>query len=159
MAKGTAAADAQQQQKASSEEGGVDVVKRVRVRKLRSSTDSGNGAADEARAAAMDRRIAEIIPGIADISISNDSVAGSMSTAREIRRVHMRREQEHAEELRELSSIYDMRIRHPMDDARPSGPWQQEIRPKPRRIVLSQYQYEMINYQRMLLRKNIWYYR
>lgn len=37
--------------------------------------------------------------------------------------------------------------------------WQQRLRPAASGVELSHYDYEMVNYQRMLLRKNIWYYR
>jgi len=108
---------------------------------------------------AIDRRIAEIIPGIADLSLSPDAAASAQQTARQIRIQRLQSQQQHANELLELESIYDMSLRHPVDLERPAGVWQQDIRPNPRRIVLSSYQAEMINYQRMLMRKNIWYYR
>jgi hypothetical protein len=107
----------------------------------------------------MDRRIAEIIPGLAELSVSGSDRDGTLSAARAVRQQRLQRELRLADELRELRDIYDFSVPNPVDDQAPSGPWKQQLRAKPRKIVLSPYQYEMINYQRMLLRKNIWYYR
>lgn len=137
---------------------GVDVVRKVRVRKLRGSGPPG-GAPSPALAAAMDARIAEIIPGLAELSVSGADRGAALATARALRTQRLERDAALAGELRELRDIYDLAVPNAVDGDLPKGPWKQQLRAKPRRIVLSPYQYEMINYQRMLLRKNIWYYR
>jgi hypothetical protein len=110
-------------------------------------------------AVAMDRRISEILPNLADLSLSDPAMAGARETAREIRMQRLKQEQQVAAELLELDDIYDFTKRHPVDTKLPDGPFSQKLKPQARKIKLSPYQYEMINYQRMLLRKNIWYYR
>ena len=62
-------------------------------------------------------------------------------------------------DAKELSNLFDMSVPLALDTPAPDAVWNDTKRPNPRKIVLSPYQYEMINYQRMLLRKNIWYYR
>jgi hypothetical protein len=86
-------------------------------------------------------------------------MAGAREAAREIRMNRLKQEQQVAAELLELDDIYDFKKRHPVDTKLPDGPFSQKLKPQARKIKLSPYQYEMINYQRMLLRKNIWYYR
>ncbi|KAI8473903.1 MAG: hypothetical protein J3K34DRAFT_409551 [Monoraphidium minutum] len=141
-----------------SSEGGVDVVRKVRVRKLRAAPSQQ--VQSPGVQAAMDARIAEIIPGLAELSVSGPDRDAALGAARGVREQRLQRELRHADELRELRDIYDFSVPNPIDGAAPSaGPWKQQLRAKPRKIVLSPYQYEMINYQRMLLRKNIWYYR
>ncbi|KIZ05804.1 hypothetical protein MNEG_2158 [Monoraphidium neglectum] len=140
-----------------SREGGVDIIRKVRVRKLRGQPSPAQQSPDVQDA--MDRRIAEIIPGLAELSVSGSDRDGTLSAARAVRQQRLQRELRLADELRELRDIYDFSVPNPVDDQAPSGPWKQQLRAKPRKIVLSPYQYEMINYQRMLLRKNIWYYR
>ncbi len=144
-----------------SPDGGVDVVKRIRIHKVRGRSAGEPDTKQQASGGLRERmemRIAEIIPGIAELPVSGQGLAGR-DTARDIVSARLQREQQHAEELRELQDIYDMRKHNPVEDAQPEGPWTQRMRPRPRRIVLSPYQYEMINYQRMLMRNNIWYYR
>jgi hypothetical protein len=82
-----------------------------------------------------------------------------MQTARDIRLSKLKQQQETIDEIKELEDIYNMRKPHPVDNELPEGPWEQKMRPTPRSIKLSSYEAEMINYQRMLMRKNIWYYR
>lgn len=157
----------------------VDVVRKVRVRKLRGSPFSSSASASTSSTlqpdvqARMDRRIAEIIPGLAELSVSGADRDGALAAARSVREQRMAREAALAAELRELGDIYDLSVPNPVDElkgaagaggavaggAAGAGVWKQQLRAKPRRVVLSPYQYEMINYQRMLLRKNIWYYR
>lgn len=141
-----------------SSEGGVDVVRKVRVHKLRAPPSQKLQQSQSAQEA-MDRRIAEIIPGLAELSVSGADREAAISTASAVRQQQLQRELKLADELRELRDIYDFSVRNDVDGQLPKGPWKQQLRPKPRKIVLSPYQYEMINYQRMLLRKNIWYYR
>jgi hypothetical protein len=107
----------------------------------------------------MDQRISEIIPGLSDLSLSTSALSGARETAREIRMQRQRQEQQQAAELLELDDIYDFSKRNPVDTQLPQGTWTQKVKPAAKKIVLSPYQYEMINYQRMLMRKNIWYYR
>eukprot|EP00879_Flechtneria_rotunda_P023739 GHRR01025131.1.p1 GENE.GHRR01025131.1~~GHRR01025131.1.p1 ORF type:complete len:206 (+),score=51.64 GHRR01025131.1:109-726(+) len=109
---------------------------------------------------AMDRRISEIIPNLADLSLSDSVRSGTLQAAQE-KRLQWQKQQQAAarEDNLELDRIYDFSQPHPVDNLRPDGPWEQKLKPRARKIVLSPYQYEMINYQRMLLRKNIWYYR
>lgn len=141
-----------------SSEGGVDVVRKVRVHKLRGAP-SQQVRQSPAMQDAMDRRIAEIIPGLAELNVSGSDRDAALGAARAVREQRLQRELRLADELRELRDIYDMSVPNAVDGDAPKGPWKQQLRAKPRRIVLSPYQYEMINYQRMLLRKNIWYYR
>lgn len=143
----------------SGEDGSMEVTRRVKVHKIRAKPQAQSPLNRQRLDAALDKRISEIIPGLADLSLSDQTMAGARDTAREIRMERLQKEQQHAEELKELHDIYDMSKPNPVDKEMPEGPWSQQIRPKPRRIVLSPYQYEMINYQRMLMRKNIWYYR
>ena len=152
----------------SSSSSGVDVVRKVRVHKLRGAPSASLQQSPSLQAQ-MDRRIAEIIPGLADLSVSGADRDGALAAARDLREQRLRREAALAAELKELEDIYDFSVPNAVDrpaaaaaalaGAGGSGPWKQQLRAKPRRIVLSPYQYEMINYQRMLLRKNIWYYR
>jgi len=132
--------------------------RKVRVHKVRSKAPIAISQSSKT-AQAMDQRISEIIPAIADLNLSDPALAGSRETAKQIRMQRLKQEQEVAAELLELGDIYDFSREHPVDSQRPEGPWTQKLKPKAKKIVLSPYQYEMINYQRMLLRKNIWYYR
>jgi hypothetical protein len=141
-----------------SSEGGVDVVRKVRVHKLRGAPSAALRASPEVQHA-MDGRIAEIIPGLAELSVSGGDRGAALAAARDVRRERLQQELRLADELRELRDIYDLGVPNAVDAELPKGPWKQQLRPRPRKIVLSPYQYEMINYQRMLLRKNIWYYR
>lgn len=136
-----------------------ETVRKVRVHKLRSSSKSPLSGMSQSSAAAMDQRISEIIPGLADLSLSSSALAGARQTAQEIRLQRIKQEQQQAAELLELGDIYDFSRPNPVDSQRPQGTWTQKLKPSARKIVLSPYQYEMINYQRMLMRKNIWYYR
>lgn len=141
-----------------SDDGGTETYRKVRVHKVRSKPPMSISQSSST-VHAMDRRISEIIPNIADLSLSNSAKAGARDTAREIRLQRLKQEQEVAADLLELDDIYDFSKPHPVDKQLPDGPWSQKLKPQARRIKLSPYQYEMINYQRMLLRKNIWYYR
>ncbi|GBF91459.1 hypothetical protein Rsub_04199 [Raphidocelis subcapitata] len=139
-------------------EAGADVVRKVRVHKVRASGPLRAPSSEAEQA--MDRRIAEIIPGLAELSVSGADRAGAIAAAGAVRTQRLQRELKLADELRELRDIYDFSVANPVDGAPAGGgPWKQQLRPRPRKIVLSPYQYEMVNYQRMLLRKNIWYYR
>jgi hypothetical protein len=142
---------------ATSSEGGVDVVRKVRVHKLRGQPNPSLRSPDVQHA--MDGRIAEIIPGLAELSVSAPDRGAALAAARGVRAAKLQQELGLAAELRELRDIYDLSVPNPVDTDLPKGPWKQQLRATPRKIVLSPYQYEMINYQRMLLRKNIWYYR
>jgi hypothetical protein len=138
---------------------GSETLRKVRVHKVRSSKQSPLAGMSQSSAAAMDQRISEIIPGLADLSLSSSALAGARQTAQEIRLQRLKQEQQQAAELLELDDIYDFSRPNPVDNQRPQGTWTQKLKPPARKIVLSPYQYEMINYQRMLMRKNIWYYR
>jgi hypothetical protein len=141
-----------------SDDGGTETYRKVRVHKVRSKAPMAISQ-NSSTAVAMDRRISEIIPNLADLSLSEPAMAGARETAREIRLQRLKQEQQVAAELLELDDIYDFSKRHPVDTKLPDGPFSQKLKPQARKIKLSPYQYEMINYQRMLLRKNIWYYR
>lgn len=137
-------------------------VRKVRVHKIKSSSGSGSEIADEKRNAGIDRRIAELIPGLADVSVSEQAMEGSVNAARDIRLRKQAREEQMKADTKELQQIYDFSKSNPVDkvpEDHDPATWQQALRPKPRKVELSSYQAEMINYQRMLLRKNIWYYR
>jgi hypothetical protein len=126
--------------------------RRVKVRKVRGP----GGPQGEEFASQAERRIAEIVPGLADLSISASAMEGPMRTARDIRIEKLRQQQSTIDEIRELEDIYDMAKPNPVDEEpRPEG-WEPKERPTPRSVRLSPYEYEMINYQRMLMRKNIW---
>jgi hypothetical protein len=141
-------------------DGSSDAVRKVRVRKVRSSSkQSPLAGMSQSSAAALDQRISEIIPGLADLSLSTSALSGPRDTAREIRLQRLKQEQQHAAELLELDDIYDFSRPNPVDKQMPQGTWSQKLKPAAKKIQLSPYQYEMINYQRMLMRKNIWYYR
>jgi hypothetical protein len=153
--------------------------RRVKVHKLRRDPTSGAGAssssaaanaADDAGADADDARLAALVPALADLSLAAGSADArdARASAAAARRSRLAREQAHAEELRELRDVYDMSKPNPVDrEPHPDdadggdapGGWKQELKPLPKRIRLSRYQAEMINYQRMLMRKNVWYYR
>lgn len=140
-------------------DGSTEAVRKVRVHKVRGSKQSPLAGMSQSSAAAMDQRISEIIPGLADLSLSSSAMTGARETAREIRMQRLKQEQQQAQELLELDDIYDFSRSNPVDTQRPQGTWSQKLKPSAKKIVLSPYQYEMINYQRMLMRKNIWYYR
>jgi hypothetical protein len=126
--------------------------RRVKVRKVRGAARPHNEEFDRQ----AERRIAEIVPGLADLDISANSMEGPLRTARDIRVEKHRQQQETIDEIKELEDIYNMAKPNPVDDEpRPEG-WDPKARPTPRTIRLSPYEYEMINYQRMHLRKNIW---
>ncbi len=135
-------------------------VRKIRVHKRVQSSQQSESAPDARQNADIERRIAELIPGIADVSVSGPS-SSTMAAAAAVRSSVSAKDATRRRELSELASIFDMSVPNPIDDVRPdpSKPWVQKLRPEPRRISLSHYQVEMINYQRMLLRKNIWYYR
>ncbi|KAG1675778.1 hypothetical protein FOA52_012434 [Chlamydomonas sp. UWO 241] len=140
-------------------------VRKVRVHKIRRDVNSADEVAlskgeKQERDAALDRRIAELIPGLADLSVS--APPGASAIASEVRQKLLSREDAHKAELLELRSIYDMAKPNAVESALPAGgmdEWEQTMRPRVRKVQLSPYQYEMINYQRMLMRKNTWYYR
>ncbi|KAJ9518662.1 hypothetical protein QJQ45_018754 [Haematococcus lacustris] len=94
-------------------------------------------------------RIAQVVAGLADLSV--DSQAPSRRPSRV--------QQTRTEELEELANIFDMDESFTLPVTSSKSEWTQSLRPPVQRVVLSHYQHEMINYQRMLLRKNIWYYR
>jgi hypothetical protein len=137
-------------------------VRKVRVHKIRRDVNGSDevklskGETQE-RDAALDRRIAELIPGLADLGVS--APPGASSVAAEVRKKVVSREEAHKAELLELRSIYDMAKPNAVESALPAGgmdEWEQSMRPRVRKVQLSPYQYEMINYQRMLMRKNTW---
>ena len=107
------------------------------------------------RNAAIDRRIAEILPSLADLPILGGP-STSAPALDERSRLRRTKDELAAGEALELATIFDMTVPHPNDNKLPDQPWAPTTRPTPRKITLSSYQYEMINYQRMLLRKNIW---
>eukprot|EP00955_Chlamydomonas_euryale_P094640 364873-Chlamydomonas_euryale.AAC.7 len=141
------------------DDGAAPRVRKIRLRKIRPGAQEQpalGGAEAAERDAAVDRRIAELIPGLADLSVGASSSA-QLDAAASVRKKIMSREQAHREEMLELGSIYDMSRPHPCEGERPpGGEWSQGMRPRVRKVQLSPYQYEMINYQRMLMRKNIW---
>ena len=155
---------------AGSDEGGpFGFLRKIRLHKPAPAvSDVKLSKEDEAkRNALIDRKIAELIPGIAEVSVSEGALAKSMKTAAAIREEQLskerarlvQREATRMAELEELEHVYDMGVQLPCDDERPGGIWKQTLRPEPKKVVISHYQAEMINYQRMHLRKNIWYYR
>eukprot|EP00200_Dunaliella_tertiolecta_P001420 CAMPEP_0202347392 /NCGR_PEP_ID=MMETSP1126-20121109/5773_1 /ASSEMBLY_ACC=CAM_ASM_000457 /TAXON_ID=3047 /ORGANISM="Dunaliella tertiolecta, Strain CCMP1320" /LENGTH=244 /DNA_ID=CAMNT_0048938935 /DNA_START=63 /DNA_END=794 /DNA_ORIENTATION=+ len=123
-----------------------------------SQQEPGDGPSSSA---ALSSRVSELIPGIADLSLSSaEQGSGPLDVASAVVQRHQARERARRDDLAEMAHIYDMGVPHPLDtkyDA--SKPWSQSLRPPPRKVQLSQYQTEMINYQRMLLRNNRWYYR
>ena len=131
-------------------DGEKPVLRRIRIHKVKPTSKLDIAVSDEDRNASLDRRIAELIPGIADLSLSAASIIGPSSTASEIRKKQLSREEAHRAEITELGSIFDMSRPNPVDNEAPEGPWSQELRPRVRRVQLSPYQYEMINYQRMV---------
>lgn len=146
--------------------------RRVKVHKVRrapsaaagaASSSNAGAAADSAADAADVGRLAALVPALADLSLApgGADARDARDSAAQARRARLAREQAHALELRELRDVYDMAAPNPVDrEPHPDGAeWKQELKPLPRRIKLSRYQAEMINYQRMLMRKNIWYYR
>ncbi len=84
----------------------------------------------------MDARIAEIIPGLADLSLPSSALAESRAAAAGVRAAAAQPPGLVAE-LLELDDIYDFSKPHPADTARPDGPWSQKIKPRAKRIVLS----------------------
>mmetsp|Transcript_32324 Transcript_32324/g.71510 ORF Transcript_32324/g.71510 Transcript_32324/m.71510 type:complete len:247 (+) Transcript_32324:119-859(+) len=142
-----------------SEDGDKPKFRKIRIHKMRPASADATPFSNKSKTEAMDRQIAELIPGIADLSLTEQTVTGSLRSASDVRKQKLSREEAHRAELMELSSIYDMSIPNPVENQMPNEPWSQQLRPRVRKIVLSPYQYEMINYQRMLTRKNIWYYR
>lgn len=140
-----------------------NTVRKVRIHKLRPATaPSAAGApSDAARDAAIDRKIAELIPGLAELSVSESAQSGALKVASSVRKTQQAKDEVSRAQAAEMASIFDMSKPHPLDNAKPdpSKAWSQTLRPPAKRIVLSHYQAEMINYQRMHLRKNIWYYR
>ncbi|KAG2490491.1 hypothetical protein HYH03_011119 [Edaphochlamys debaryana] len=130
---------------------------------MRPLDESGASAwsAEDGSKLNVERRIAEILPSIADLPAPSSSSASGPGGERalELRRLRSTKHDIAQAEALELLELFDMSKPHPLDNAPPAEPWKGELRPVPRKIVLSPYQYEMINYQRMLLRKNIWYYR
>lgn len=136
--------------------------RKVRLHKSKPTSAPDMPKADQRMLhASMDRAIAELIPGLADLSLSGSHLLppSALEAASGVRESKMTREQAHRAELLELHNIFDMSVPNAVTDAPPPPGWQPKVRPTPRRIILSPYQYEMINYQRMHLRKNIWYYR
>ncbi|MEW5302197.1 MAG: hypothetical protein WDW36_005001 [Sanguina aurantia] len=108
----------------------------------------------------MDQSISEIITGLAEVSLAGTGLQpASAAAAQEARERVMSRHEAAMAEERELGDIFNMQVRHPGDFPALPESWRQVIRPQPKKIHLSQYQTEMINYQRMLMRKNVWYYR
>jgi hypothetical protein len=140
-----------------SDDSSSEAVRKVRVHKV--SKQSPLAGMSQSSAAALDHRISEIIPGLADLSLSKADMAAARDTAREVRLQRLKQQQEQAAELLELDDIYDFRTPNPVDTQLPRETWTPKEKPAAKKIVLSPYQYEMINYQRMLMRKNIWYYR
>ncbi|PNH08959.1 hypothetical protein TSOC_004472 [Tetrabaena socialis] len=146
-----------------SESAGADgqtATRRVRLHKVMRPLDESGAASrqNEDFSRHLDQRIAEILPSIADLPIALPA-SSSRGTELEVRRLQSPKHELAQAEALELADLFDMSVPHPLDNAAPSTPWTGALRPVPRKVVLSHYQYEMINYQRMLLRKNIWYYR
>jgi len=141
--------------------GEATTTRRVKVHKKKRTTPGRQPTPEEQEGLhhQMDKRIAEIIPAMASLSTSAapEVQQGVVDTARELRQQRLRAEE--VAELQELDAVFDMGTPNPVDFELPAGPFEQKLRPRPRKIVLSPYQYEMINYQRMHLRNNIWYYR
>jgi len=136
--------------------------RRVKVHKLRRVPRDGasSSALTDDGATAV---LAGLVPALADLSLAagGADARGALDAAAAARRARLAREQAHAEELVELRDVYDMSKPSPVDrEPHPDGEgWKQEVKPTPTRVKISRYQAEMINYQRMLMRKNIWYYR
>lgn len=144
--------------------------RRVKVHKVRRAPSAAAAAAGastspgaDASGDADDRRLAALVPALADLALAPGSADArdARDAAAAARRARLARDQAHAEELRELRDVYDMSKPNSVDrEPHPDGSeWRQELKPLPRRIRLSRYQAEMINYQRMIMRKNVWYYR
>ncbi len=125
-------------------------VRKIRVHKLRPATANPdsiklNAKLEQDRNAEMDRRIAELIPGIAELSVSSAAMStpssGALATAADVRKRQQLREEAHRAEVLELNDIYDMSVPNKVDLERPpEGAWSQELRPRVRKIVLSPYQ-------------------
>lgn len=119
--------------------------------------DQASGSSAQAFNLQLDKHVPEIMAGIADLPIARPALGDAQTE--EMRRLYQTQQSMAQAEARELNTVLDMSVPHPLDNAPPPTPWTGEMRPTPRSIKLSPYQYEMINYQRMLMRKNIWYYR
>ena len=130
-------------------DGSSTATRRVRVRKVRAA----GGPQTEEFQRHAERRIAEIIPGLADLSLEPEQMDGALRTARDIRLEKLKQQQATLDEIKELEEIYDMSKPNAVDDELPPEGWEAKLRPTPRRVQLSSYEYEMINYQRMLMRK------
>eukprot|EP00798_Chlamydomonas_sp_ICE-L_P001346 gene1346-32707_t len=134
--------------------------RKVRVHKMRPPSAPALSMSSSAdRNAAFDAQITELIPGIADLSVSGSAGAGAMQASADLRSRIFSRDDVRKSELMELQSIFDMAKPNLVDHTPPPNGWGEQQRPIPRKIQLSHYQYEMINYQRMLMRKNVWFYR
>ncbi|EFJ44293.1 hypothetical protein VOLCADRAFT_106447 [Volvox carteri f. nagariensis] len=144
-------------------ESGQIVTRKIRLHKvMRPLDETGADRTQVDFQQHMERRIAEILPSIADLPVPlQSSMPSALADARavELRRLQDTKQELALSEAQELATLFDMSKPHPLDNAPPTTPWTGALRPVPRKIVLSPYQYEMINYQRMLMRKNIWYYR
>ncbi|GLI59296.1 hypothetical protein VaNZ11_001149 [Volvox africanus] len=139
------------------------VTRKIRLHKvMRPLEVDGTGRSQADFNEHIERRIAEILPSIADLPVILKNTIPSLPSdgrALELRRLQNTQQEVAFSEAQELARLFDMSKPHPLDNAPPPTPWAGALRPVPRKIVLSPYQYEMINYQRMLMRKNIWYYR
>ena len=135
--------------------------RRIRIHKIKPSslTSDASVSSDKSLHAAMDRRIAELIPGLAGLNVASSASKESLKVAGEVREKQMAKQESNIAEILELKTIFDMSKPHPLDDKPHEGIWEQQLRPRVRKVQLSPYQYEMINYQRLLMRKNTWYYR
>jgi hypothetical protein len=126
-----------------------DAVRKVRIHKIKRQNISEAISNSSARqdAAALDRKVAELIPGIADLGLSS---AGP-STQRPAS-AFVSRQKALEQELQEMADIYDLDRPNPVDVPEPAqaSTWKQTMRPTPKRIVLSQYQVLLFCSKRML---------
>ncbi len=134
------------------------MTRRIRLHKAARPLDEASGNSFQASNLQLGKHVEEIVAGIADLPIPRSPALEDAQTV-EMRRLRQTQRSMAQAEGNEINSLFDMSKPHPLDDAPPSTPWTGEMRPTPRKAVLSPYQLEMINYQRMLMRKNIWYYR
>lgn len=141
--------------------------KKVRIHKVKGKRPTADSGYDDL----LDRRIAEIVPGLADLSLADTKAmtTESRKTAKDVREAfnrkfesvqrQQRKEAQIIAENLELKEIFDFTKPHPVDNLPPPEGWVQKQRPTPKKVRLSWYQQNMVQYLRFLQSKNIWYYR